>query len=107
MDWIELYGVDRQPTKADIGEFVASPLWEDLNTFLYANYEVEPSYSYSGCSGQPGWNVKYQKAGRSLCTLYEQHPICFQYAILSNKWGAVQPSMGRCLVLMGKEVPSP
>lgn len=41
-----------------------------MNDFLRKNYEVEPSYSYSTCSGQPGWNVKYQKAGRSLCTLY-------------------------------------
>lgn len=25
---------------------------------------------YSTCSFQPGWNVKYKKGGKSLCTLY-------------------------------------
>ena len=26
--------------------------------------------SYSKCAAQPGWNIKYQKSGKSLCTLY-------------------------------------
>ncbi|WP_423245054.1 DUF3788 family protein [Heliorestis acidaminivorans] len=25
--------------------------------------------TYSKCSAQPGWNVKYKKSGKSLCTL--------------------------------------
>lgn len=70
MEWANFYGSDRQPAEAEISEYIASPLWADLNSFLQENYEVEPSYSYSGCSAQPGWNVKYKKAGRSLCTLY-------------------------------------
>ena len=70
MSWVNLYSADRQPTKAEIAEYIANPLWDELNDFLRKNYMVEPSYSYSTCSGQPGWNIKYQKAGRSLCTLY-------------------------------------
>lgn len=70
MDWVSLYTADKQPTEAEIAEFIASPLWNNLNDFLQESYEVKPIYSYSTCSGQPGWNVKYQKAGRSLCTLY-------------------------------------
>ena len=70
MDWVTLYPPDRQPTPGDIAGFIASPLWEELNRFLTENYQASPSYSYSICAGQPGWNVKYQKAGRSLCTLY-------------------------------------
>lgn len=70
MEWASLYGTNRQPSESEIARFINSPLWADLNDFLRESYQVEPSYSYSGCSGQPGWNVKYQKAGRSLCTLY-------------------------------------
>lgn len=70
MEWNNLYGMDKQPNSAEIAKYIASPLWDKLNRFLRNNYEVEPSYSYSSCSGQPGWNIKYQKAGRSLCTLY-------------------------------------
>ena len=26
--------------------------------------------AYSGCGMMPGWNVKFKKAGKALCTLY-------------------------------------
>ena len=70
MNWSEVYTKTNTPTKEDISHFVDNPLWEKLNDFLTESYEVEPNYSYSGCVGQPGWNVKYKKAGRALCTLY-------------------------------------
>lgn len=70
MEWINLFPADTQPSEKQISDFIVSSLWADLNAFLRESYEVEPKYSYSVCSGQPGWNVKYQKAGRSLCTLY-------------------------------------
>ncbi len=70
MDWTQLYGPDKQPAAAEIAGYINNPLWAEINQFLAENYEVVPSYTYSSCSAQPGWNVKYQKAGRSLCTLY-------------------------------------
>lgn len=70
MEWIELYDGDKQPSEAQIAEYIASPLWTNLIDFLRENYDVQPSYSYSKCSSQPGWNIQYKKAGRSLCTLY-------------------------------------
>jgi hypothetical protein len=27
---------------------------------------------YSKCAGKPGWNVKYHKSGKALCTLYPE-----------------------------------
>lgn len=85
MDWVNLYGSDKQPTKDQIAEYIASPLWDDLNNFLQENYEVNPSYSYSVCSGQPGWNIKYQKAGRSLCTLYPMPGFFIALVVIGAK----------------------
>lgn len=70
MEWVELYKADTMPSPNEINEYIDNPLWEDLGEFIKKGYNIEPKYSYSRCSGQPGWNVKYQKAGRSLCTLY-------------------------------------
>lgn len=70
MEWTNLYGADRQPTESEIAAYVASPLWAELHDFLRESYHITPTIQYSGCSGQPGWNVRYQKSGRSLCTLY-------------------------------------
>lgn len=79
MEWVEAYGQDREPTFAQIDAFVGNPLWEELNTYFQTAYGVKPQLAYSGCSGQPGWNVKYKKAGKSLCTMY---PMDGYYTVL-------------------------
>jgi len=61
------------PTYDDISSFFNKPtrtLWQDLNSFIQAKYQITPKIEYSKCSLQMGWNVKYKKAGKSLCTLY-------------------------------------
>ena len=85
MDWAELYNSDNQPGSEEIAEYIASPLWADLNSFLQENYGVEPVYSYSICSGQPGWNVKYKKAGRALCTLYPMSGFFIALVVIGAK----------------------
>lgn len=47
-------------------------LWQDINSFIRERYKVSHNISYSKCSAKPGWNVKYQKSGKSICTLYPE-----------------------------------
>ena len=70
MKWNEQYPCDRQPTPEQISAYMKSSLWEMFCTRLEQGYNVQPSYAYSQCSAAPGWNVKYRKGGRALCTLY-------------------------------------
>lgn len=59
----------------DLSDYIEEPSlgwWLDINTFLQNTYKVKPKMSYSKCSMQKGWNVKYQKSGKSLCTLYPE-----------------------------------
>jgi len=85
MEWMQAYPKSNQPTAEQISDYIANPLWEGLNEFLKFSYQVEPTYAYSGCSGQPGWNVKYQKAGRSLCTLYPMPGFFVALVVIGNK----------------------
>lgn len=57
------------PTMEMISKYVSNPRWYELCNYLEEQFNVKPVLEYSGCS-VPGWNVKYRKAGRSLCTLY-------------------------------------
>ena len=70
MSWNEQFSKAAQPELAQIGAYIASPLWEDLCGYLEKTYAVSPVVAHSICSGAPGWNVKYKKSARSLCTLY-------------------------------------
>lgn len=70
MKWNEVYGKKEQPTIDEIEKFVNNKLWEKIDSFLQQSFKVRPKIEYSGCSWQPGWNVKYKRSGKSLCTLY-------------------------------------
>lgn len=85
MEWIDLYTPDNEPTDEQIAAFIDSDLWGNLNTFLQENYGVEHTKSFSACSGQPGWNVKYKKAGRSLCTLYPMKGYFIALVVIGSK----------------------
>ncbi len=85
MEWVNLFGANKQPSEKEIANFINSPLWVELNNFLQESYSVTPSYSYSTCSGQPGWNIKYQKAGRSLCTLYPMDGFFIALVVIGAK----------------------
>lgn len=70
MAWHELYPINEQPSADQIAAYIHNPLWEEFNDYLNQAYETKPKYSFSRCGLQPGWNIKYSKGGKSLCTLY-------------------------------------
>ncbi len=70
MEWHEWYGQDHAPAFEEISSFVDSALWNEAREALEDGFQVAPRLEYSRCSMQKGWNVKYKKGGRSLCTLY-------------------------------------
>lgn len=70
MIWGELYNQSKQPTLQNISDFVNSELWNELCLFLENTYDILPKIDYSKCSMQKGWNLKYKKGSKSLCTLY-------------------------------------
>ena len=70
MNWLEAYPKSQEPTLEQIEAYIASPLWNGLCNWAEGAYSIAPKVEYSTCSGAPGWNVKYKKSGRALCTHY-------------------------------------
>lgn len=68
--WDEMYGQETPPTDKQIQHYIGSALWDKLNDWLQKTYGAAPKYFFSRCSMQRGWNIKYHKGGRALCTLY-------------------------------------
>ena len=66
----------KQPSEAEVRDFVNTGLLDDIDSHMRDNYKVKPKYAYSACAMDGniwrGWNIKYQKSGKSLCTLYPQ-----------------------------------
>lgn len=72
MKWNELFDAERMPSYEDIREYIgeAKTVWDELVLYIEETYKTKPQMDYSKCSAQPGWNVKYKKSSKSLCTLY-------------------------------------
>jgi len=70
MEWSKLYEESKEPSAEDINNFIGSDIWLKLNSFIQETYNILPRLSYSKCSMQRGWNIKYKKGGKALCTLY-------------------------------------
>ena len=110
MQWNELFDHEHEPSEAQIREFVETPLFDELDGHLKETYKVKPKLAYSKCGmdggAWKGWNIKYQKSGKSLCTLYPKQgyllllitigergvneaellmPMCTEY--IQNLWG--------------------
>ena len=60
MERKDRFSPDIEPQIELIGEFINSPLWDELRSFIEGTYEVQPSIEYSKCSLETGWNVKYK-----------------------------------------------
>ncbi|MGE5626628.1 MAG: DUF3788 domain-containing protein [Solirubrobacterales bacterium] len=78
MDWKSVYPETDKPGIEQIGKYVDNPLWQEFNDNMMNLLGLKPLIQYSKCSMVPGWNVKYKKSGRALCTLYpmENYFIC-------------------------------
>lgn len=46
--------------------------WLELVAHIQDVFGARPQITYSKCSAKPGWNVKYKKSGKALCTLYPE-----------------------------------
>jgi hypothetical protein len=74
MQWSELYDREHEPTESQINEYINSPLFSELDGYLRQTYKIKPKLAYSGCKmdggNWSGWNIKYKKSSKSICTLY-------------------------------------
>lgn len=67
--WDKTDGIS-EPSMSAVSMYVDSPLFERLCRYIEIEYQGKAVFEYSRCSLQYGWNIKYKKAGRTLCTIY-------------------------------------
>ena len=70
MTWAERYPAATPPTLEEIGTYVQNPLWQQLCAGLAEDYRAAPRLEYSRCGMEPGWNAKFRRGSKALCTVY-------------------------------------
>lgn len=85
MDWNLLYSEKEPPSWEQITEYINDPLWTVFNQRIQSAYHCDPRLEYSRCSMQAGWNIKYKKSGRSLCTLYPMQGYFIALVVIGSR----------------------
>jgi len=45
---------------------------KDVCSYIESGLNAQPQTSFSTCSGAPGWNLKYKKNSKAICTIYPE-----------------------------------
>lgn len=73
------------PTLDEIGAYVQNPVFLKFCSEIIETYKCTPKIEYSCCSMEPGWNIKFKKSGKSLCTIYPRESYFTAMIVVGKK----------------------
>ena len=88
---IDLQDKSLRPDLEEIGKYIRNPVFTEFCQEINNTYNCNEKIEYSGCSLEKGWNIKFKKSGKNLCTIY---PRCLlgagmvEYFYLKTERGA-------------------
>lgn len=85
------------PTLGEIGDYVRNPVFMRFCSKIKDTYQCSEKIEYSACSMEKGWNVKFKKAGRALCTIYpRENYFTVMVVVGAKEKAAVEEMLPQC-----------
>lgn len=81
---INIQNSEHRPTLEEMSEYVRNPVFDKFCSEIKTKYNTDGQPEYSKCSWMPGWNIKFRKSGKSLCTIYPNENY-FTVLVVSGK----------------------
>ena len=85
--WLNHFTIQRKPNIDDFisacgaTDFLLVKLMQELEN----EYAPKSEITFSKCSGQPGWNLKFKKPSKSLCTIYPMDDYFIVLTVVGNE----------------------
>lgn len=73
------------PTLEEISAYVRNSTFDQFCTDIKDRYSCKEKIEYSSCSWEKGWNIKFKKAGKSLCTIYPRESYFTVLTVVGQK----------------------
>ena len=89
------------PTLEEIGQYVRNPVFSQFCSEGKNIYQCREKIEFSSCSWEKGWNIKFKKAGKTLCTVY---PRELYFTVLFVVGGKEKESVEAILPECAKEL---
>ena len=82
---VNLHDQTQIPTLDEIAEYIRNPLFQELCSTIQEKYKCSEKIEYSACGMEPGWNVKFKKSGKALCTIYPRESFFTVMLVVGRK----------------------
>lgn len=82
---IDLLDRSYEPALEEIGEYVGNPVFQKFCLEIQEKYKGKEKIEFSSCSLEPGWNIKFKKSGKSLCTIYPKESFFTVLVVIGKK----------------------
>lgn len=73
------------PTEDEMKHYIRNHLWEIFSNDMKNTYRIIPKFEFSKCNWEHGWNVKFKKGSRSLCTVYPRENYFTVLVVIGKK----------------------
>ena len=73
------------PSEYEMSNYINNELWDKFCEFIRSNYNVNPKFEFSKCSLEFGWNIKFKKGSRTLCTVYPRENYFCVMIVIGKK----------------------
>lgn len=90
---IDLQDKNYRPTLKEISEYVKTPVFMQFCSEIKDTYKCNENIEYSSCSWEKGWNIKFKKAGKTLCTIYPRECYLTVMIVVGTKEKALVESI--------------
>lgn len=82
---IDLLDKKYYPTLDEIAELVNNASFMQFCTEMKNLYKCNEKIEYSSCSWEKGWNIKFKKSGKTLCTIYPREHYFTVMVVVGQK----------------------
>lgn len=94
---INLLDKNCYPTLDEVAEFVNNASFMQFCTEMKALYKCNEKIEYSSCSWEKGWNIKFKKSGKTLCTIYpREHYFTVMVVVGRKEKASVEAILPMC-----------
>lgn len=99
INMIDLLDKNNCPVIEDISEYIKNPVFMQFCLEMKNRYKCNERIEYSSCSWEKGWNIKFKKAGKTLCTIYPRECYFTVMVVVGTKEkAAVEAILPECTI---------
>lgn len=73
------------PSLDEMAEYVHNPVFLEFCDDMKTEFNVKEQLDFSSCSWEYGWNVKFKKSGKNLCTIYPREEYFTVLVVVGKK----------------------